>query len=73
MRFCPAKWHFWCVSLLQGETKWFSKKAFKLPGYFLTHLPGGNLTEYQEPSRFNSLLFMLSVVILSQSVIILTP
>lgn len=39
-----------CVMAIDGETKWFSKKAFKLPGYFLSHLPGGNLTESQEPT-----------------------
>jgi len=32
--------------VLQGETKCFSKKGFKLPGYFLSVLPGGNGTEY---------------------------
>ena len=42
----------------QGETKWFSKKAFKLPGYFLSHLPGGNLTESQEPSKNSSVVFI---------------
>jgi hypothetical protein len=31
---------------LQGETKSFSKKGFKIPGYFLSVLPGGNGTEY---------------------------
>jgi len=36
-----------CMTLvLQGETKCFSKKGFKLPGYFLSVLPGGNGTEY---------------------------
>ena len=45
---CALKFNEFCY--FQGETKWFSKKGFKLPGYFLSHLPGGNLTESQEPS-----------------------
>lgn len=39
-----------CVMAVDGETKWFSKKGFKLPGYFLSHLPGGNLSESKEPA-----------------------
>ncbi|XP_053405352.1 uncharacterized protein LOC123523052 [Mercenaria mercenaria] len=34
------------VMAIDGETKWFSKKGFRLPGYFLSVLPGGNGTEY---------------------------
>lgn len=34
------------VMAIDGETKWFSKKGFKLPGYFLSMLPGGNPREY---------------------------
>ncbi|KAL4227737.1 hypothetical protein ACF0H5_013173 [Mactra antiquata] len=34
------------VMAIDGETKWFHKKGFKLPGYFLSVLPGGNGQEY---------------------------
>ncbi|XP_060596088.1 snurportin-1-like [Ruditapes philippinarum] len=34
------------VMAIDGETKSFSKKGFKIPGYFLSVLPGGNGTEY---------------------------
>ncbi|XP_052276684.1 uncharacterized protein LOC127875954 isoform X2 [Dreissena polymorpha] len=34
------------VMAIDGETKWFNKMGHKLPGYFLSVLPGGNGTEY---------------------------
>lgn len=34
------------VMAIDGETKCFSKKGYKLPGYFLSVLPGGNGTDY---------------------------
>ncbi|WAQ99912.1 SPN1-like protein [Mya arenaria] len=34
------------VMAIDGETKWFSRKGYKLPGYFLSVLPGGNGTKY---------------------------
>lgn len=34
------------VMAIDGETKCFSKKGYRLPGYFLSVLPGGNGTEY---------------------------
>ena len=32
--------------MFQGETKTYSKKGYRIPGYFLSVLPGGNGTEY---------------------------
>lgn len=34
------------VMAIDGETKCFSKKGFRLPGYFLSVLPGGNGHDY---------------------------